>query len=65
MALPEIEELERLAESVEVDREKLEENEALLKDGWSKLVNGLGRLRKSREIWHTPPAVTPVIGLLA
>ena len=37
-ALPEIEELERLTEGVEVDTEKLEENKALLEDGWSKLV---------------------------
>ena len=39
-ALPEIEELERLTEGVEVDTEKLEENKALLEDGWSKLVKG-------------------------
>ena len=37
-ALPEIEELERLTDGVELDAEKLEENKALLEDGWSKLV---------------------------
>jgi hypothetical protein len=40
-ALSEIEELERLTEGIELDREKVEDNEALLKSGWSKLVSGV------------------------
>ena len=40
-ALSEIEELERLTEGMELDREKVEENEALFKSGWSKLVSGV------------------------
>ena len=38
-ALPEIEKLEALTEGFEMDREKLEESEALLKSGWSKLIS--------------------------
>jgi hypothetical protein len=38
-ALPEIEELEALTEGLEIGREKLEESEALLKSGWSKLMS--------------------------
>ena len=37
-ALPELEELESLTEGLEIDWEKLEESEALLKSGWSKLM---------------------------
>ena len=39
-ALPEIEELEALTEGLEIDQEKLEESEALLKSGWSELMSG-------------------------
>jgi hypothetical protein len=37
-ALPEIGELEALTEGLEIDRKKLEESEALLRSGWSKLI---------------------------
>jgi hypothetical protein len=40
-ALSEIEELERLTDGIELGREKVEDNEALLKSGWSKLVSGV------------------------
>ena len=38
-ALPELEGLESLTEGLEIDWEKLEESEALLKSGWSKLMS--------------------------
>ena len=38
-ALPEIEELEALTEGLEIDREKLEESEDLLRSGWRKLIS--------------------------
>jgi hypothetical protein len=40
-ALSEIEELEKLTENIELDLEKVEKNETLLKSGWSKLVSGV------------------------
>ena len=39
-ALSEIEELEALTENVELDREKVEESEGYIRDGWRKLVEG-------------------------
>jgi hypothetical protein len=39
-ALCEIEELEALTENVELDREKVEESEGYIRDGWRKLVEG-------------------------
>ena len=39
-ALSEIEELEALTEDVELDREKVEESEGYIRDGWRKLVEG-------------------------
>jgi len=39
-ALSEIEELEALTEDVELDREKMEESEAYIRDGWRKLLEG-------------------------
>ena len=39
-ALPEIEQLEALTQDVETDQEEVEKNQALLKDGWRKLMEG-------------------------
>jgi len=39
-ALSEIEELEALTKGVELDREKVEESEGYIRDGWRKLVEG-------------------------
>jgi hypothetical protein len=39
-ALPELEELEALTEEVQVEQEEIEKCEALIEDGWRKLVQG-------------------------
>jgi hypothetical protein len=40
VALSEIDHLEALTEDVELDREKVEESESYIRDGWRKLVEG-------------------------
>jgi hypothetical protein len=40
VALPELEELETLTEDVRLEQEEIEKHEALIEDGWRKLVEG-------------------------
>jgi hypothetical protein len=39
-ALPKLEELETCTEDVEVEQEEIEKNEALIEEGWRKLMEG-------------------------